>query len=404
MTNIDTAFVTGMLKQAKESDRQLHKRAYGKRLTALLQRKGKLPMETKPTVGVSSFPKQADLRTELTAGLGALGGVGAGLTSQMPLATTIAGAGLGGLAGAVTGGNADPNKSHRGRNALLGALAGGAAGYGAHRFSKDVAVPWILQQGEKLQQPQGIELPASLMNVPDSISKQAEDTFLPWTLLQERLQDAGGGISGYLQRAGQGVSNLAHKGIETVGRGADAIRNTVDAGVEGVHGLANRAEDALFESPMERLVRHGKRDFSRFQESDLGKSLAKLLQGAKDLPQSHPGLTSGAVGAGVGGIAGALTGKSKNKETGEGGTRGRNALLGALLGGGAGLAAHEGFNSQPVQEAVLKARTSGIAPRAEYTPEPSQSNPLQLLKRLGIAPLNLDQNAPPSSLSVKPRF
>ena len=403
MTNIDNAFVLGMLKQAEELDKQIQKRAYGKRLTALLQRKGKLPMETKPTVGVSSFPKQADLRTELTVGLGALGGVGAGMTANMPILTTAAGAGLGGLAGAMTGGNADPSKSRRGRNALLGALAGGAAGYGAHQFSKNVAVPWILQQGEKLYPPQHVELPASLMNVPDSISKQA-DTFLPWTLLQEHMQEAGSGIGDYLQHAGQGVSNLAHKGIDALGRGADAVRNTVDAGVEGARHLANRTEDALFETPMERFVRHGKRDFSRFQESDLGKSLAKLLQGAKDLPQSHPGLTSGAVGAGVGGIAGALTGKSKNKETGEGGTRGRNALIGALLGGGAGLAAHEGFNSQPVQQAVLKARTSGVTPRAEYSPETSQSNPLQTLKQLGIAPLNLNQNAPPSSLSIKPRF
>ena len=130
MTNTDNAFVLGMLKQAEEQDKKLQKLAYGKRLTALLQRKGKLPMETKPTVGVSSFPKQANFANTLAAGIGGAAGLGAGLTSQMPLATTIAGAGLGGLAGAMTGGNADPNKSHRGRNALLGALAGGAAGYG----------------------------------------------------------------------------------------------------------------------------------------------------------------------------------------------------------------------------------------------------------------------------------
>lgn len=352
MTNTDNAFVLGMLKQAEEQDKKIEKHAYGKRLTALLQRKGKLPMETKPTVGVSSFPKQAGFGTELAMGAGALGGFGAGMTANLPLTTTIAGAGLGGLAGAMTGGNADPNKSHRGRNALLGALAGGAAGYGAHRFSKDVAVPWIMQQGEKFQQPQGIELPASLTDITD-IPKTAA------ILSKSANEELIAALQGYLDRA--------HEGI---GHGVDKMKDLAYDGKE----MLGRA----------------------------GQEVGRGAMKATDYVKHNPG-GSAAIGAGLGGLAGALTGKSKNKETGEGGTRGRNALIGALLGGGAGLAAHE-YGVQPAEQALFKARTSGLPTRPEYTAEHSQDNPLRLLKQLGIAPLNVGQNAPPSSLSIKPRF
>ncbi len=350
MTNTDNAFVLGMLKQAEEQDKKLQKLAYGKRLTALLQRKGKLPMETKPTVGVSSFPKQANFANTLAAGIGGAAGLGAGLTSQMPLATTIAGAGLGGLAGAMTGGNADPNKSHRGRNALLGALAGGAAGYGAHRFSKDVAVPWIMQQGQP--QLQGMELPASLTDITD-IPKTAA------ILSKSANEELIAALQSYLDRA--------HEGI---GHGVDKMKDLAYDGKE----MLGRA----------------------------GQEVGRGAMKATDYVKHNPG-GSAAIGAGLGGLAGALTGKSKNKETGEGGTRGRNALIGALLGGGAGLAAHE-YGVQPAEQALFKARTSGLPPRPEYTAEHSQDNPLRLLKQLGLAPLNVGQNAPPSSLSIKPRF
>lgn len=50
------AYVDGLLKQAASSVEEQEKQAYGKRLTALLQRKGKLPSDAKPNVGVSSFP------------------------------------------------------------------------------------------------------------------------------------------------------------------------------------------------------------------------------------------------------------------------------------------------------------------------------------------------------------
>jgi len=54
----EQAFVSGLLKAANADSKE--KKAYGSRLTALLQRKGKLPAEAKPT-GVSSFPKTQTL-------------------------------------------------------------------------------------------------------------------------------------------------------------------------------------------------------------------------------------------------------------------------------------------------------------------------------------------------------
>lgn len=52
----EQSFVQGVLKQAAAVEQEAEKRAYGDRLTKLLQRKGKLPAEAKPNVGVSSFP------------------------------------------------------------------------------------------------------------------------------------------------------------------------------------------------------------------------------------------------------------------------------------------------------------------------------------------------------------
>lgn len=348
MTNNDSAFVQGMLKQAEAIDQENEKQAYGKRLTALLQRKGKLPTTpntSKPAVGASSFPKQAGFANGLAVAGGALGGLGTGLTASMPGLTTAAGGALGGLAGYMTGGDEDPAKSHRGRNALLGALAGAGAGYGVHQFSKNVTEPWIRQQGMQMN---AIDLPASLTNFTD----------MPKTANEELLS----ALQSYLSQAQEGIGQ----------------------GVEKVRDLAHDGKDMLGRA---------------------GLSAGSGATSAVDFAKNHP-WGSTAIGAGAGGLAGALSGKSEDKETGEKGTRGRNALLGSLLGGGAGFAAHE-YGVQPAEQALHKARTSGIDPKPAYSPEYGQGgqpSTLALLKQLGLAPLNVSQNAPPSSLTLKPRF
>ena len=199
MTQHDTTFVEGMLKQAAIIEHEQEKQAYGKRLTALLQRKGKLPTEAKPNVGVSSFPT----------------------------------------------------------------------------------------------------------------TKQAEDTFLPYTLLKEQLQSGADSV------------------LSTVEKGLNSARDTYDQAAGRVGDAVSRVEDALFETPMERFIRHTKGNIASFQKSPTGQSLAPIL----------PNLLTGAAGAGIGGLAGAATGKPKDDATGQKGTRERNALIGALLGGTAGLGA-----------------------------------------------------------------
>ncbi|RTL07747.1 hypothetical protein EKK58_00980 [Candidatus Dependentiae bacterium] len=173
-------------------------------------------------------------------------------------------------------------------------------------------------------------------------------------------------LAPYLERAGQGVDSMK----QHAGAGMDKLKELWSTGVEGVNE-AGRAT---------------------------GRGALNVNNFLKDNPVTAP-----AIGAGVGGLAGALSGKSENKETGEKGTRGRNALIGMLLGGGAGAGAHA-LASGPGEQALMQLRTQGVTPRPEYTPEASQGNPLQMLKQLGLAPLNVGQNAPPSSLSVKPRF
>jgi len=269
------AFADGLLKAAATQSAEQEKQAYGKRLTELLQRKGKLAPEAKPNVGVSSFPKQAD-------------------------------------------------------------------------------------------------------------------TFLPWTLLQEKLQETGQGLQQGIDQFGKGVKDV-------VGRGVDDIRGTARQIGSDISGVADRAHDALFETPTERFIRHGKGHLKDFQQSDIGQVLSRLLQDGANLPNTHPRLASGLAGAGVGGLAGALSGKSENKETGEKGTRGRNALLGSLLGGGAGVGAHALATSDAAKQALLHARTAGMPPSAEYRA------PHQALRTLDT-PLDLSQNASPSTVSVKPRF
>lgn len=345
MTNTDNAFVQGMLKQAAEIDRTLQKQAYGKRLTALLQRKGKLPMESKPNVGVSSFPttKQAfDSLFPLAGGL-------MGYSKENPVAGPVVGA-LAGY-GAEKAWNSDAVRDAIGKGIdavpglrdfavdhplLAGASAGLAgAGLGAGIYA-------------------GVKKLNNRFSSPSPATKQA-DTFLPYTLLQEQLGEASQGVQDYLHRAGQGIQGVVDRGTAALGRGVDAVRNTAERVGDRVGDMAAKTEDALFETPTERFFRHSKNNIEDFQQTGTGKMLSNLLQGIKGLPESHPTLTSGAVGAGVGGLAGAMTGKGKNKETGEKGTRGRNALLGALLGGGAGAGIHA-MAEGPISQALLKAR------------------------------------------------
>lgn len=309
MTNTDNAFVQGMLKQAERQDKQIQKRAYGKRLTALLQRKGKLPMEAKPTVGVSSFPKQA-------------------IDSLFPI--------VGGVMG------------YSKENPVAGPVVGALAGYGAEKAWNSDAVRGAIAKG---------------MDAVPGLRNFAADHPL--------LTGAGAGL------AGIGLGLGVHAGVKKLNdRFKSPSPVAKQASVDNAELLA-KLRDYLSQAG------HG-------------------AMSATDFVKQHAGGTA-AIGAGIGGLAGALSGKSKNKETGEGDTRGRNALIGALLGGGAGLAAHQ-YGVQPAEQAILKVRTSDITPQPEYKLETGQDNPLNVLKPLGLAPLNVGQNAPPSALSIKPRF
>jgi hypothetical protein len=72
------------------------------------------------------------------------------------------------------------------------------------------------------------------------------------------------------------------------------------------------------------------------------------------------------------------------------------------LGGGAGAGAHH-FSKEHGEAILQHARTSGVPVKAEYD-DPHQQQGLNKLKELGLAPLNVGQNAPPSSVNIKPRF
>ncbi len=112
MTSVDYSFAAGLLKTAVAQEQAEEKVAYSKRLTELLQRKGKLPASatTSPPPTISSFPKIADFS---------------------PLVLPAAGAAVGGGLGYLSGQDEDPEKEHKLRNALIGALLGGGAGAGA---------------------------------------------------------------------------------------------------------------------------------------------------------------------------------------------------------------------------------------------------------------------------------
>lgn len=300
----NTAFVQGLLKAAASVEKENEKRAYGERLTKLLQRKGKLPADSKPTIGVSSFPtlKQA-------------------FEGVLP------------AAGAVMG--------YSKESPVFGPLVGALAGYGADQALGSKTVSSALNSGIDV--------------VPG------------------------------LRAFGTEHPVLGNLGIAA---GAGALGYGAYSGLKKLQDLLKRPSSDKPATEEAAAVKTA--------NAELGQ-----LLGASALPLA---------GAGAGGLLGAATGQDEDRATGQKGTRLRNALLGALAGGGAGLALPHVLNQfsspaegRPSRDSVTTGLPSfnpdGPLAVPSYESPTAQNNSLRVLQDYGFAPPNLSRNAPPSSLT-----